>query len=84
MKVCTTVRLLQFKEWKAQLEKDTTSNFVQHDSSKVSKGKKYTYYYCNRSGQMCKIGRQHAAMIRHQKNQGTSVVPMLADFDCFS
>lgn len=42
--------MLQFKEWKDGLEKNTSSSYVQHESPKTVNNKRHTYFYCHRSG----------------------------------
>jgi len=64
--------MLQFTEWKAELEKKTASSFVQHEGTKSYKDKKYMYFYCHRSGPQS--GRTYVSKAksgRTAKSQGT-------------
>jgi len=51
-------------EWKVQLEKSTASCFTQHQGTKCHKDRKYTYFYCHRSGQSCKSNTSKAGTTR--------------------
>ena len=64
--------MLQFSEWKTQLEKSTASNFVQHEGAKTNKNKnkKYVHFYCHRSRQSCRKIKPSDTRARALKRQG--------------
>jgi len=67
--------MLQFSEWKTQLEKSTSSSFVQHGGAQKkcisSAGeKKCLYLYCHRSGELCKTRKPSNPRVHAVKSQG--------------
>ena len=62
--------MLQFTEWKTQLEKSTASSFVLHEGAKTKKEKKYMHFYCHRSGQSCRKSKPSNTRARAVKRQG--------------
>jgi len=61
--------MLQFSEWKTQLEKSTTSSFVLHRGAKTYKNK-CMYFYCHRSGQLCRTRKSNDTRAYAVKSQG--------------
>lgn len=56
--------------WKASLEKETSSNFVQHGMAKTVKNNQHVYYYCNRSRSNRKLPVESEHRNRAAKSQG--------------
>lgn len=64
----------QFTEWKSELEKTTSSKFVQHYAPKARLSKKHIYYYCHRTGQQSKLRDIGVHRNRTLKKQGSCKV----------
>jgi branched-subunit amino acid transport protein AzlD len=68
----TTVicRCLQFIQWKEEMEKNTQSRFVQHESARTLASSRTLYFYCSRSGQAYKRPKALEERQRAVKSQG--------------
>ena len=61
---------VQFLDWKNLLEKDTNAQCVQHGAACTLKSTNSVYFYCHRSGQVCKGLQQESTRQRAVKSQG--------------
>ena len=61
--------LIQFTDWKSNVEKSTVCSYIQHDTAKKYNKATHFYYYCNRSGNYSPP-RKNQPRVRATKKQG--------------